>query len=90
MSQVCISETICEYDGEIYKISENPLEAIKKCRSGILHPAGEPRHTALSESSVPMKYKFLIAMSLGGPAGAMNGVQRLAIGVMNKEAQKKK
>ncbi|WP_241645993.1 MULTISPECIES: hypothetical protein [Methanohalophilus] len=47
------------------------------------------RQTALSDGSVPMKYKFLIARSLGAAAGAINGVQGLVIGAMNKGATKK-
>ncbi|MDK2892878.1 carboxymuconolactone decarboxylase family protein [Methanohalophilus sp.] len=69
-------------------MSENPLEVIKNADPEFFALLENTRQNALSEGSIPLKYKLLIAMSLDAAAGAVNGVQNLAIGAMNEGATK--
>jgi len=67
---------------------ENPLEVIKNADPEFFNLLESTRETALSEGNIPLKYKFLIAMSLDAAAGAVNGVRNLAIQAMNEGATK--
>lgn len=46
------------------------------------------RENALSEGSIPLKYKFLIAMALDADHGAVDGVKVLALQAMEAGATK--
>ncbi len=46
------------------------------------------RELAFTESGIPLKYKFLLAMALDAANGAVNGVKFLAIQAMQAGATK--
>ena len=69
-------------------MSENPLEVIKNADPEFFDLLESNSNTAFSKGCIPTKYKFLIAMSLDAAAGAVNGVQNLAIQAMEEGATK--
>ncbi|MEZ5333781.1 MAG: carboxymuconolactone decarboxylase family protein [Methanolobus sp.] len=66
----------------------HPLNIIQEKDSEFFKNIEACRENALSEGSIPLKYKFLIAMALDAEHGAVDGVKVLAIQAMEAGATK--
>lgn len=69
-------------------MSENPLQVIIDEDSEFFNLLEDTRQLAFAESGIPLKYKFLIAMSLDAANGAVDGVNVLAMQAMQAGATK--
>lgn len=69
-------------------MSENPLQVIIDEDSEFFNLLEDTRQLAFAESGIPLKYKFLIAMSLDAANGAVDGVKVLAMQAMQAGATK--
>ncbi|WP_340818710.1 carboxymuconolactone decarboxylase family protein [Methanolobus sp. WCC4] len=67
----------------------HPLGIIQEKDSEFFDIIEGARENALSEGSIPLKYKFLIAMALDADHGAVDGVKVLALQAMEAGATKK-
>ncbi|WP_292469760.1 carboxymuconolactone decarboxylase family protein [Methanolobus sp.] len=66
----------------------HPLNIIQEKDSQFFNIIEGVRENALSEGSIPMKYKFLIALALDADHGAEDGVKVLAMQAMEAGATK--
>ena len=69
-------------------MEEHPLNIIKEKDSDFFNVIEASMQNALSEGSIPLKYKFLIAMALDAEHGAVDGVKVLAMQAMAEGATK--
>lgn len=69
-------------------MSENPLQVIINEDLEFFNLLENTRELALTEGGIPLKYKFLIAMSLDAANGAVEGVKVLAMQAMQAGATK--
>nr|WP_321498812.1 carboxymuconolactone decarboxylase family protein [uncultured Methanolobus sp.] len=69
-------------------MDEHPLKIIQDIDNDFFNMIEAGRENALSEGSIPMKYKFLIALALDADHGAENGVKVLALQAMEAGATK--
>ncbi len=69
-------------------MSENPLQVIMDEDSELFTLLENTRELAFVEGGIPLKYKFLIAMSLDAANGAVDGVKFLAMQAMQAGATK--
>jgi len=69
-------------------LPENPLQVIIDEDSELFTLLENTRELAFPENGIPLKYKFLIAMSLDAANGAVDGVKFLAIQAMQAGATK--
>ncbi|WP_094228994.1 carboxymuconolactone decarboxylase family protein [Methanolobus psychrotolerans] len=69
-------------------MEEHPLKIIQEQDSEFFSIIEANRENALSEGSIPLKYKLLIAMALDAEHGAVDGVKVLAMQAMAQGATK--
>jgi alkylhydroperoxidase/carboxymuconolactone decarboxylase family protein YurZ len=69
-------------------MDEHPLKIIQDKDTDLFNIIESTLGNALSEGSMPLKYKFLIAMALDADHGAVDGVKILAIQAMEAGATK--
>jgi alkylhydroperoxidase/carboxymuconolactone decarboxylase family protein YurZ len=69
-------------------LAENPLQVIIDEDSELFTLLENTRELAFAEGGIPLKYKFLIAMSLDAANGAVDGVKFLAMQAMQAGATK--
>ncbi|MDD3041468.1 MAG: carboxymuconolactone decarboxylase family protein [Methanosarcinaceae archaeon] len=69
-------------------MSEDPLQIINNTDPEFFNLLENTREMALAEGSIPLKYKYLIAMALDASKGATNGVMVLAMQAMQEGATK--
>jgi alkylhydroperoxidase/carboxymuconolactone decarboxylase family protein YurZ len=69
-------------------LSENPLEVIINEDPELVNLLENSRDLAFTEGGIPLKYKFLIAMSLDAANGAVEGMKVLAMQAMQAGATK--
>jgi alkylhydroperoxidase/carboxymuconolactone decarboxylase family protein YurZ len=69
-------------------LPENPLQVIINEDSELFNFLENTRGLAFVEGGIPLKYKFLIAMSLDAANGAVDGVKVLAMQAMQAGATK--
>jgi alkylhydroperoxidase/carboxymuconolactone decarboxylase family protein YurZ len=69
-------------------LSENLLQVIKNEDPGLVNLLDNSHELAFAEGGIPLKYKFLIAMSLDAANGAVEGMKVLAIQAMQAGATK--
>jgi alkylhydroperoxidase/carboxymuconolactone decarboxylase family protein YurZ len=69
-------------------LSENPLQVIKNEDPELVNLLDNSHELAFAESGIPLKYKFLIAMSLDAANGAVEGMKVLAMQAMQAGATK--
>jgi alkylhydroperoxidase/carboxymuconolactone decarboxylase family protein YurZ len=70
-------------------LAENPLQVIVDQDPELFSLLENTRELAFAEDGIPLKYKFLLAMSLDAANGAVNGVKFLASQAMQAGATKK-
>jgi alkylhydroperoxidase/carboxymuconolactone decarboxylase family protein YurZ len=69
-------------------MEKDPLEIFKEKNPELFGSLTAGRKLAYAEGVLPVKYKFLIAMSLDAASGAANGVKSLALQAMKAGATK--
>jgi len=69
-------------------LSENPLQVIKNEDPELVNMLDNSHELAFAEGGIPLKYKFLIAMSLDAANGAVEGMKVLAMQAMQAGATK--
>lgn len=69
-------------------MTENPLQVIVDQDPELFTLLENTRELAFVEGGIPLKYKFLLAMSLDAANGAVNGVKSLATQAMQAGATK--
>ena len=69
-------------------MSENPLQVIKNEDPELVNLLDNSHELAFTEGGIPLKYKFLIAMSLDAANGAVEGMKVLAMQAMQAGATK--
>ena len=69
-------------------MSENPLQVIKNEDPELVNLLENSHELAFAEGGIPLKYKFLIAMSLDAANGAVEGMKVLAMQAMQAGATK--
>jgi alkylhydroperoxidase/carboxymuconolactone decarboxylase family protein YurZ len=69
-------------------LSENPLQVIKNEDPELVNLLDNSHELAFAEGGIPLKYKFLIAMSLDAANGAVDGMKVLAMQAMQAGATK--
>jgi len=69
-------------------MEEHPLNIIKEKDSDLFNIVEATRDNALSEGSIPLKYKFLIALALDADHGTVDGVKELAVHAIAEGATK--
>ncbi|MDQ1255250.1 MAG: hypothetical protein QG646_4529 [Euryarchaeota archaeon] len=69
-------------------MSENPLQVIKNEDPELVNLLDNSHELAFAEGGIPLKYKFLIAMSLDAANGAVEGMKVLAMQAMQAGATK--
>jgi alkylhydroperoxidase/carboxymuconolactone decarboxylase family protein YurZ len=69
-------------------LSENPLQVIKNEDPELVNLLENSHELAFAEGGIPLKYKFLIAMSLDAANGAVEGMKVLAMQAMQAGATK--
>ncbi|MBP1908689.1 carboxymuconolactone decarboxylase family protein [Methanolobus bombayensis] len=69
-------------------MEEHPLKTIQDKDNELFNIIESNLENALSEGSIPLKYKFLIALALDADHGAENGVKMLAMQAINAGATK--
>ncbi|TQD26442.1 carboxymuconolactone decarboxylase family protein [Methanolobus vulcani] len=69
-------------------MDEHPLKIIQDKDNDFFNIIEASLENALSEGSIPLKYKFLIAMALDAEHGAVDGVKVLALQAMEAGATK--
>jgi alkylhydroperoxidase/carboxymuconolactone decarboxylase family protein YurZ len=69
-------------------MDEHPLKIIQDKDNDFFNIIEASLENALSEGSIPLKYKFLIAMALDAEHGAVDGVKGLALQAMEAGATK--
>ncbi len=69
-------------------MTENPLQVIVDRDPELFTLLENTRELAFVEGGIPLKYKFLLAMSLDAANGAVNGVKSLATQAMQAGATK--
>lgn len=69
-------------------MEEHPLKIIQDKDNEFFNIIESSLENALSEGSIPLKYKFLIALALDADHGAENGVKVLAMQAMDAGATK--
>lgn len=67
---------------------EDPLQIINNTDPEFFKLLEDTRKMALAEGSIPLKYKFLIAMALDASKGAAEGVKVLAMQALQEGATK--
>jgi alkylhydroperoxidase/carboxymuconolactone decarboxylase family protein YurZ len=66
----------------------HPLKIIQEMDSDFFNITEATRENALSQGSIPLKYKYLIALALDAEHGAVDGVKVLAMQAMEEGATK--
>jgi alkylhydroperoxidase/carboxymuconolactone decarboxylase family protein YurZ len=79
---------VLEYEAGVNKMDEHPLKVIQDNDNDFFNIIESTLENALSEGSMPLKYKFLIAMALDADHGAVDGVKVLAMQAMEAGATK--
>jgi alkylhydroperoxidase/carboxymuconolactone decarboxylase family protein YurZ len=69
-------------------LPENPLQVISDEDPELFNLLENTRELAFVEGGIPLKYKFLIAMSLDVANGAVDGIKVLATQAMQAGATK--
>lgn len=70
------------------KLAEHPLQVIINEDSELFNLLENTHELAFVEGGIPLKYKFLIAMSLDAANGAADGVKALAMQALQAGATK--
>jgi alkylhydroperoxidase/carboxymuconolactone decarboxylase family protein YurZ len=79
---------VLDYETGVNKMDEHPLKIIQDKDNDFFNIIEASLENALSEGSIPLKYKFLIAMALDAEHGAVDGVKVLALQAMEAGATK--
>jgi alkylhydroperoxidase/carboxymuconolactone decarboxylase family protein YurZ len=82
-----IKSIFCNRNGD-GTLTENPLKVIVDQDPQLFTLLENTRELAFVEDGIPLKYKFLLAMSLDAANGAVNGVRSLAVQAMQAGATK--